>query len=105
MRTPQGEPRLKSRWKDGLKSLNHTFLRQATRPFIALLLGWLLRTLLLSLISPLNGLSGRGRALRLRLGTTMQSLDPRDSLVESLALGSGNLELELARLAGTVGTL
>lgn len=35
----------------------------------------------------------------------MQSLALGDGLVESLALGSGDLELQSARLAGTVGTL
>jgi hypothetical protein len=35
----------------------------------------------------------------------MQSLNLGDSLVEGLALGSGDLELKRAGLAGTIGTL
>jgi hypothetical protein len=35
----------------------------------------------------------------------MQSLDLGDGLVEGLALGSGDLELKLTGLAGTIGTL
>ena len=92
-----------------VQSKNGTFLRQTAWPLAALLLlSWLLRTLLLldRLLRLLSSLpSSRGRALRLRLGTTMQSLDLRDGLVEGLTLGSGNLELKSGRLAGTVGTL
>lgn len=91
------------------QSLNHTLFRQATRPLVALLLLWLLLgTLLRCLCGRICRLRSRGRAYRLRLGTTMQSLVLEglgDSLVEGLALGLSNPELELARLAGTVASL
>jgi hypothetical protein len=91
------------------QSKNGTFLRQAAWPLTALfLLGWLLSTLLLlrRLLGLLSGRpSNRGRALRLRLGTIMQSLDLGNSLVEGLALSGGNLELKGGGLTGTIGTL
>ena len=65
-----------------------------------LLLGGLLRGLSLCSFTGIGG-----RSLGLRLGAAMQSVDLGNGLVERLALSLSDLELESARLAGTVGTL
>lgn len=88
---------------------NRALLGQTARSFTALLLCCLLGALLSR--SRLRGLLGSlsstsSRVLRLRLGSAMQSLvSLGGSLVESLALGLGERELESGGLAGAVDTL
>lgn len=93
---------------------NSTLPRQTTRPFLALLLLLLSALLLLAVRSRLGSLFLSRLSCRLRLGllglrlaAAMQSreVDLGNVLVEGLALGFGDLELEGSGLARAIGTL
>lgn len=93
---------------------NSTLPRQTTRPLLALLLLLLSALLLLAVRSRLGSLFLSRLSCRLRLGllglrlaAAMQSreVDLGNVLVEGLALGFGDLELEGSGLARAIGTL